>query len=63
LLHTLRHGLNPLLGRKIGNQGLDATAFCGGCSCQRVESISAPRDRDHRLPASREHARKLQADA
>jgi hypothetical protein len=63
LLHTLRDGMNTLLGRKIRSQGLDAAAYCGGFFCQRVESISASRDRDHRLPASRERTRKLQADA
>jgi len=62
-MHALRHGLNPLLGRKISNQGLDAAASCGGFFCQRLKSIGPPRDRDNRLPGSCEDPRKLQADA
>jgi hypothetical protein len=63
LLHALRHGLDALTGRQIGNQGLDATACCGRLRCELLQTISAPGDCDHRLPASREHSRKLQADA
>jgi hypothetical protein len=63
LLHALRHGLDPLAGRQIGSQGLDAPACCGGLLCELLQAISAPGDCDHRLPASRERTRKLQADA
>jgi hypothetical protein len=63
LLHTLRHRLDPFAGRQIRSQRLDVTACCGGLLCKLLQAINATSDRDYRPSASREHTRKLQADA
>jgi hypothetical protein len=47
LLHALRHRLDPLAGRQIGSQGLDATTGCAGFLCELLQSISAPGDCHH----------------